>query len=187
MRLLIWKRKGDNMDIRLIITMIMGFFLLGWFIFCAIQFIRSGRRMADGVDFTAHVQCEKCHTVYDVTAEDFFKSRMVKSRQITKTKLKKGAVVQQPAYLYYAKKFHCPSCGKRRYGQVLNLEEIHGAVKGGSLKAGVHWLLFFCIGCVVILTLFGIPMGIANQWYKNQVEEMRQQRVEELLEEFEKN
>ena len=51
-----------------VVLAVMALLLSGWVIFCAIQFFRFSRNMVASGDFTAHVQCEKCGTKYDVSA-----------------------------------------------------------------------------------------------------------------------
>ena len=106
------------MDIRILIPIIMAVLLLSWVIFCGIQFIRHSKDVIVRSDFTGHVKCEKCGTEYTVNAAEFTKTAMAKSVSVTKTKFVNGALINQPHYKYYAKKFYCPVCGKRRYARV---------------------------------------------------------------------
>ena len=126
----------------IIILTIMGLVLLAWVIFCGIQFIHHGRDVVAGADFIGHVKCEKCGTEYEVSAEEFTQSYMSKSRSVTRTKIQGGAFVNRPQYSYYAKKFQCPCCGKKRYAQVLNINEINQMMTRPVLRAGIRWLRF---------------------------------------------
>ena len=47
------------MDARFVIMMVMGVLLMGWVVFCGIQFIRHSRNLVAGASFTGHVKCEK--------------------------------------------------------------------------------------------------------------------------------
>ena len=59
------------MDVRFVIMMVMGVLLMGWVVFCGIQFIRHSRNLVAGASFTGHVKCEKCGTEYEVSADYF--------------------------------------------------------------------------------------------------------------------
>lgn len=174
------------MDIRFVILFIMMIVLIGWVIFCGVQFVRSGRQIIVDANLKTRVKCEKCQMEYEVSKEELSRSGMSKSQSVTKTELHHGILVRRRRYLYYAKKFRCPHCGKRRYAQILNLEELQAMTSPAALRTGLRWLVIMCIGGFIILILFGIPMNLAEQRHENRVEEMRQQRVEELLEEFNK-
>ena len=110
---------------KIMITAVMGVLLLGWVIFCGVQFIFQGRRRIAGADFIGQAKCEKCGTEYTVSPQEFNKGIMTKTRSLTKTQVYRGAFVDTPHYAYYAKKFYCPCCKKREYAQVLNINEIN--------------------------------------------------------------
>ena len=97
------KQRGEGgMTVRFMITAVMGVLLLGWVIFCGVQFIFQDRRRIAGADFIGQAKCEKCGTEYTVSPQEFNKG-----------------------IAYYAKKFYCPCCKKREYAQVLNINEIN--------------------------------------------------------------
>lgn len=72
------------MDARFIILLIMSALLLGWVIFCGIQFFRHSKDLIVAADFIGHVKCEKCGTLYDVNAAQFTESHMSKSVSTSK-------------------------------------------------------------------------------------------------------
>ena len=109
------------MFLRMILVTIMGILLLGWVIFCGIQWIRQGKRAVFYGDFTGHIKCEKCGREYTVSGPEFAKGSMVRSKSTVSTGIKGGMMIRQRKYSYYARKFHCPFCKKRVYGQVLKL------------------------------------------------------------------
>ena len=168
----------------IIILTIMGIVLLAWVIFCGIQFIRHGRDVVAGADFIGHVKCEKCGTEYEVSAEEFTQSYMSKSRSVTRTKIQGGAFVNRPQYSYYAKKFQCPCCGKKRYAQVLNINEINQMMTRPVLRAGIRWLILMGIGGVLILAVASIPLHFADQAREQRVEELREQQYEGFKERY---
>lgn len=172
------------MDTRIIIIILMAIALFVWVIFCDIQFIRHSKDVVVGVNFIGHVECEICKTKYDVSAEEFTKSYVGKSRSTTKTKAKIGMLINRPSYRYYAKKFYCPHCKKKRYAQVLNINEINNMSLKPVLKTGLQWLLIMFIGGLLILTIARIPMHFANNTVEKRVEEMRQQQYKELKERY---
>ena len=168
----------------IIILTIMGLVLLAWVIFCGIQFIHHGRDVVAGADFIGHVKCEKCGTEYEVSAEEFTKSYMSKSRSVTRTKIQGGAFVNRPQYSYYAKKFQCPCCGKKRYAQVLNINEINQMMTRPVLRAGIRWLILMGIGGVLILAVASIPLHFADRAREQRVEELREQQYEDFKERY---
>ena len=167
-----------------IILTIMGIALLAWVIFCGIQFIRHGRDLAAEAGFVGHVKCEKCGTEYEVSSAEFTKSYMSKYKSVTRTKIQGGAFINRPQYKYYAKKFQCPGCGKKRYAQVLNINEINNMMTGPVLRAGVRWLIMMFIGGVLILAAASIPLHFADQAREQKVEELREQQYEEFKERY---
>ena len=168
----------------IIILTIMGLVLLAWVIFCGIQFIHHGRDVVAGADFIGHVKCEKCGTEYEVSAEEFTQSYMSKSRSVTRTKIQGGAFVNRPQYSYYAKKFQCPCCGKKRYAQVLNINEINQMMTRPVLRAGIRWLILMGIGGVLILAVASIPLHFADRAREQRVEELREQQYEDFKERY---
>ena len=168
----------------IIILTIMGLVLLAWVIFCGIQFIHHGRDVVAGADFIGHVKCEKCGTEYEVSAEEFTQSYMSKSRSVTRTKIQGGAFVNRPQYSYYAKKIQCPCCGKKRYAQVLNINEINQMMTRPVLRAGIRWLILMGIGGVLILAVASIPLHFADRAREQRVEELREQQYEDFKERY---
>lgn len=168
----------------IIILTIIGIVLLAWVIFCGIQFIRHGRDVVAGADFVGHVKCEKCGTEYEVSAEEFTQSYMSKSRSVTRTKIQGGAFVNRPQYSYYAKKFQYPCCGKKRYAQVLNINEINQMMTRPVLRAGIRWLILMGIGGVLILAVAFIPLHFADRAREQRVEELREQQYEDFKERY---
>lgn len=168
----------------IIILTIIGIVLLAWVIFCGIQFIRHGRDVVAGADFVGHVKCEKCGTEYEVSAEEFTQSYMSKSRSVTRTKIQGGAFVNRPQYSYYAKKFQCPCCEKKRYAQVLNINEINQMMTRPVLRAGIRWLILMGIGGVLILAVASIPLHFADRAREQRVEELREQQYEDFKERY---
>lgn len=168
----------------IIILTIIGIVLLAWVIFCGIQFIHHGRDVVAGADFIGHVKCEKCGTEYEVSAEEFTQSYMSKSRSVTRTKIQGGAFVNRPQYSYYAKKIQCPCCGKKRYAQVLNINEINQMMTRPVLRAGIRWLILMGIGGVLILAVASIPLHFADRAREQRVEELREQQYEDFKERY---
>lgn len=169
---------------RFMLTAVMGVALMVWVSFCGIRFIRHSRKLTAGEDFVGHVRCEKCGTEYTVKAGDFNKGFMGRYRRVTRTKIHGAAFVNSPYYSYYAKKFDCPCCRKRRYAQVLNIHEINQDMRGKTLKAGLHWLILMFIGGMLILVLAAIPLSFLDRASRRQAEDMRQQRYEEWKERY---
>ena len=172
------------MDARFVITLIMGILLLSWVIFCGIQFFRSCAEMTIRSGLTGHVKCEKCGTEYDVTAAEFTKSHMSRSRSMTRTQVDGAAFVNRRTYTYYAKKFFCPCCSRKRYAQVLNINELSTQMEKPGIRAGIRWLIFMIAGGVIIMSVMSIPMHFANRAAEQRTEEMRQEMYEEMKDRY---
>ncbi len=172
------------MDARLIITLVMGMLLMIWVIFCAVRFFQSAAKMTIKSGLTGHVKCEKCGTEYDVSAEEFTKSHMSKSKSMTRTQVSGAAFVNRRTYSYYAKKFFCPCCGRRQYAQVLNINELTSRMEKPAVKNGIRWLIFMVIGGVLIMAVMSIPMRFADRAAEQRIEKLREERVEELKERY---
>lgn len=172
------------MDARMIITLSMGACLLVWVLFCGIGFVLRDRRNVAQSGFTAHVKCECCGTVYDVSSAEFAHSLVVKSKRISRTQMKGPAIVAKHSILYYAKRFNCPTCGKRHYAQVLNLDEIQEKTHKTLVKTGMQGIAAMVIGGILIITLFQIPIHFANKEAQRRVEEMKQQQYEQFKQDY---
>lgn len=172
------------MDIRVSILMVFGVVLTGWVIFCGIQFFRRGYKAVAKGNFKGHIRCEACGMEYEVNAEEFTKTFFVKSVQKTRTRVKNGAFINIPQYTYYARKFSCPHCGKKGYGQVLNINELQGMMRKPSIKAGIRWLIYMVLGGLLIMGIFQVPMHFANQAAQKRAEDMRQERYEDLKDRY---
>ena len=149
------------MDIRTILLVLLFFVLLGWVVFCGVQFFRSGVKVVADGEFTGHIKCEICGTEYEVSAGEFTKSIMAKSVRTTKTRIQNGAFVQ-----------------------VLNINELQKKMLKPSIRAGVKWLVFMAVGGVLILGVFWVPMRAANRAAKERADEMRQERYEDLKDKY---
>lgn len=171
-------------DARFIIVGVMGVVLFAWVVFCGIQFIRHGKGLIVKAGFTAHVKCEKCGTVYEVDSAELAKVGMSKSKSMIKTKIVGPAFINRPHYSYYAKKFNCPSCRKRRYAQVLDINELNDMMTGVTLKTGIRWLVIMAVGGLLILAISAIPMHFVNEAADKHIEELKQQRYEDFKERY---
>ena len=109
---------------------------------------------------------------------------MSKYSRVTRPKLQGGAVVNRPQYTYYAKKFQCPCCGKKRYAQVLNINEINQMMTRPVLRTGVRWLILMGIGGILILAVASIPLHFADRAREQRVEELREQQYEDFKERY---
>ena len=97
------------MDIRTILLVLLFFVLLGWVVFCGVQFFRSGVKVVADGEFTGHIKCEICGTEYEVSAGEFTKSIMAKSVRTTKTRIQNSAFVKpSPTILIMPEVFLSP-------------------------------------------------------------------------------
>lgn len=168
------------MGLEVIIIIIMAVILLLWVIFCGCFIFHRISKATSRIGFKAHVQCEKCGFIHDVSSEEATHSYMTKFKSTTKTKIQHGAFVNQPVYSSYAKKFYCPNCGKKTYGQVLNLEEIQDIVKTPQTKELSKGLAMLVVGGLVILIFMQIPMHFAHKAREKRIEQMKEQQFENI-------
>ena len=82
------------------------------------------------------------------------------------------------------KKIQCPCCGKKRYAQVLNINEINQMMTRPVLRAGIRWLILMGIGGVLILAVASIPLHFADRAREQRVEELREQQYEDFKERY---
>lgn len=130
-----------------IIFVILGAAWLGW---CLLEILHGVRSHAPKSGMPAHVRCEICGTEYFVSAAEFWSSPMLHAR-IGRAAPSEDGTVREPDYTYYVKAFHCPTCRKRRYAAILNLEELETAA-GRTTKASVYrWILIMAAGGAVLL------------------------------------
>lgn len=163
----------------LIILICMAVLLLSWVILCAVWFAGTSTKIMAESDFVAHVKCEECGQEYDVQPEEFAKRKFVKSVSTTKTELKGAALVNQPKFRYYAKKFQCPFCGKKKYAQVLNLDEITEKFQSRIIRFSMKVFLVMILGGVIILLLTKIPLAVNDKIVEKRVEQMREEMYSE--------
>lgn len=169
---------------QIILPVVMGVLLLGWIIFCTAQLIRQSKKAIAAMNITCQVKCETCGTAYEVSAAEFTRSFMSKSFHTTKTEFKNGVFINRRRYHSFAKKFHCPVCGKKRYAQVLNINEISNLTQKSSMTIGIRWLIIMIIGGLLLMGFFSIPMHFVNKAAANHAEKLRQEQFEELREQY---
>lgn len=167
------------MDARLIIMIIMGILLMCWVIGVAVSFFRKMKKLQLQSGMVAHVKCEKCNTEYDVNAEEYTKTYFAKKYYVRKTRIKGVVLDNSPRYLYYAKKFQCPTCARKQYAEILNLAEITRQNRPVLLKEAIKCFTIMMVGGMIIMLLTGIPMSIAQKQAENQAEQMRKEHFYE--------
>ena len=117
-------------------------------------------------------------------AEAFTKSYASKYKRATRAKMQGGAFINRPQYSYYAKKFQCPCCGKRRYAQVLNINDLNQTMTRSVLRAGVRWLILMAVGGAFILAAASVPLYFAGRAGDQRTEELREQQYEDFKERY---
>ena len=165
----------------------MAVLLLGWVVFCGGLFIKEFQATFVMKGTSACVKCEKCGAEYQVSAREFASSHFAKYISVTKTRRKGIALAEEPKIKYYAKKFHCPACGEKCYARVLNTQDLVGAGREAGIKAGVKWLLLMVIGGGLIGSVMQIPISVVRQANVRKVNEMKEQRYQELKEKYDLN
>ena len=149
------------------------------FIWLVVNFIITlhNIRKAKSAGLTAQVQCEKCGTIYEVTAT---RPAMVKYKKSSRTHIKNGAFVNKQNYSHYAKKFHCPCCDKKVYGKVLDIQELQYEGQDNTAKELGKGFLRMVIGCTIILILAQIPLQIGKKQREREVQQMKEQQYEDI-------
>lgn len=130
-------------------------------------------------DFVAHVKCEECGREYDVQPKEFSKRKFVKLVSTTKTEVKGAAMVNQPKFRYYAKKFQCPFSGQKKYAQVLNFDEITEKFQSKIIRFSMKMFLVMILGGVIILLITKIPLAVNDKILEKRAEQMREEMYSE--------
>lgn len=170
------------MDAKMMISLLMGACLMIWVVFCGIKLNQHRKKIIAELNFSAQVKCETCGTEYRVSAKDFMRNQMVKSKSTTQTRMKCAAQMTERSYSYYAKKFDCPHCGKKCYARVQNIDEIQEEVRKGLGATLLRGIIAMIIGCMLITTVFQIPMHFADQAAEKRAFETRQEQYRQFRE-----
>ena len=169
-----------------VVLAVMTLLLSGWVIFCAIQFFRFSRKYGGFRRFLQRMyNVEKCGMKYDVSAAEFSKSFVSKYKRVTRTRIEGGAFVNRPRYSFYAKKFYCPKCGKRRYAQILNVNELNGMMEKTYAPGGNAMACLYVHRRHDHTGSGGNPHALYKSGQGEQhVEELKEQRYEEFKERY---
>ena len=163
-----------------ILLAVMGTFLMAWVIFCAIQIYRSSKTAFTESDVAIHAKCESCGGLYDVTAKEFNSSYVSKYKYISRTKMSGIAAVHKPQFTYYAKKLPCPYCKKKKYAQIVNINEIQDLSISSMLRGGAKWMAAMVAGGLLLLAAMGASTKILSWRNQQKAEDIKQERYEEL-------
>lgn len=166
------------------ILILMGLLLMSWVIFCGIQVFRISRSAFAENNIKIHAKCEKCGREYEVTAADFAMSYGVKYKSVTRTRMRGIAAVNEPQFTYYAKKLYCPYCKRRKYAQIINLNEIQDTSVSSIVKAGKKWMAAMVAGGVLILDVMGGITSVVFKHNEEKTENIRQQRYVDLKQKY---
>ncbi len=172
------------MSARLVVTLIAGSLLLLWVMICAAKFWTRSKELMIEIGTIAHVKCENCGTQYDVAAAEYAQMGISRTASKTRTKLKGVAMVNEPEYHYYAKRFYCPHCKNKCFGQVLNIGEIQSKSRGPFLQAGIQCLIMMVIGGMIVFAVSSVPMHFVEKAEQRRIEEMKQQYYEEVKDRY---
>ena len=169
------------MAIGITVLIIMGILLLSWIIICFVLCMKRNKKIIESLDTKVHVKCEKCGLEYDVQPKEITKTYLSKSKSITKTKMKDGALINKPEYGYYSKKFFCPNCNKMEYAKVQNVNELNDKILKSTSKSYIKCFIMMIIGGLIILLITSIPMIILNKTQQNKIEDLKKQQYEQFL------
>lgn len=168
------------MDTEIILIIIMAAALFFWVIFCVCFMFHRISKAVSRSGVKAHIQCEKCGSTFDVSPKEAMHISMTKTKGTTKTKIQGGGFVNRTVYKSYAKKFYCSRCGKKTFGQVLNLQEIQDSFKDTRFKEIRRTFIMIIVGGLAILLVMQIPMHFADKAKDEKIEQMKQQQYEDI-------
>lgn len=151
----------------------------GWVIWCVVMFLRAYRRAASQIAGPAHVRCERCGAMYDLSAAEVLRLGLIRSVSVTRPRQVGVARVEEPEYRSFSKKFDCPVCHQRAYGQVMNIGELQGASRPALISAGVRWLATMVIGGALLFAIGSIPINMMRASAKQAMQEELQQSFNE--------
>lgn len=94
------------------------------------------------------------------------------------------AAVNEPQFTYYVKKLYCPYCKRRKYPQIINLNEIQDTSVSSIVKAGKKWMAAMVAGGVLILGVMGGITSVVSKHNEEKTENIRQQRYVDLKQKY---
>ena len=139
-----------------IATLAMAVVLLVWVVFCAVMFVRAARRQLAESGLVGHAVCEKCGARFDMAGPDLARGFLTKSRSVTRTRVRGGALVNEPEYGKFAKRARCPACGESAWVDIENVNELNAQLRSARLRCGVKWLAVMAAGGLVVMAARGI-------------------------------
>lgn len=169
---------------RTIVLIVSGAILLGWVVFCGIQYVHTTRRVVSQRKVPAHVVCDECDAHFDVDVSELMQTASFKSRSITRTKREGAALVEEPEYSRFAKKVYCPHCGKRVWANVTNINELNKLLRQTAVQNGLRWLAAMVVGGALVFVLSAVAIGFANQAAEQRTEELHQQLEDNFRERY---
>lgn len=140
----------------MIVTIVGVSLLAVWAFTCIWLFYKRARAKVIASGFVFHVRCENCGKEYDVSVEEFLKSNAMKSRSITKTKLRGAAQDNSPVYSYAAKRFSCPGCQGKCWAQILNYNECQKENRTTIIGYALLMALGFYLGVNILVAVMGL-------------------------------
>lgn len=172
------------MDPRIIVRVVMSVVLFIWVAACGVWFVRRSRRLIAGSGLIAHVVCERCGSRFDVNVSELTRTFLSKSRSSTKTKVRGGALVNEPAYQRFAKKVMCPHCRVRVWANVENVNELNAWLRPTMLRAGLQCLAIMVLGGALVLGASSVAMSLADRAAESRTQELREQLQEAFEERY---
>lgn len=137
----------------IVFMIIMAVILLSWLIGNIIYYYRKVTNIFKPDPTPVYIKCEKCGNEYQVSMAEFIKGNMTKKKSCAKTELKGPIAVNAVKMYSFAKKFHCPECNKKRWGQVLNYSELDNLIRPVVVK-------YFFIQAIVIMAGFMVLVKV---------------------------
>ncbi|MBB5182679.1 hypothetical protein [Catenisphaera adipataccumulans] len=99
-----------------------------------------------------HVSCRKYGRTFEGTQNSLKMGIMHKEISSTKTKIKGGAVVNEPEYISYARKVYCPYCKSMEWADIQDIDEISEE----NRQAVRPYLIQLIISVIAISTIYSL-------------------------------
>ncbi|MEE8886892.1 MAG: hypothetical protein SOI56_10105 [Eubacteriales bacterium] len=129
-------------------------------VLCVVDFLTRVRKYTDEqmANRILRVTCRKCGKTFEGTQNSLKMGIMHKETSSTKTKIKGGAMVNEPEYGSYARKVYCPYCQSMEWADIHDVNEIAET----NRKAVRPYLIRLIVRLIAINLAFGLLHKIVS-------------------------
>ena len=123
-------------------------------VLCVVRFYKTVRKYTNEQmeNRILHVTCRKCCHTFEGTQNSLKMGIMHKETSSTKTKIKGGAIVNEPEYSSYARKVYCPYCQSMEWADIQDVNEISEE----NRQAVRPYLIRLIISLIAISTIYSL-------------------------------